>query len=75
MGREGDDVWHSYFYKHRDWTERLGILIAGLEDPGKVFAPCTQGEFLGLYYDTERWVWYMPEEKGKRLLAYMCDVL
>ena len=75
VGREGDEVLYSYFYKYRDWAERLGIELAGLDDPGKAFAPCTQGEILGLYYDTERWVWYMPEEKGKRLLAFMCDVL
>ena len=75
VGREGDEVLYSYFYKYRDWVERLGIELARLDDPGKAFAPCTQGEILGLYYDTERWVGYMPEEKGKRLIAFMCDVL
>ena len=75
VGREDDEVLYNYFYKYRDWAERLGIELAGLDDPGKAFAPCTRGEILGLYYDTERWVWYMPEEKGKRLLAFMCDVL
>ena len=75
VGREDDEVLYNYFYKYRDWAERLGIELAGLDDPGKAFAPCTKGEILGLYYDTERWVWYMPEEKGKRLLAFMCDVL
>ena len=75
VGREGDDVLYSYFYKYRDWAERLGIELAGLDDPGKAFAPCTKGEILGLYYDTERWVWYLPEEKGKRLLASIFDVL
>ena len=75
VGREDDELLYNYFYKYRDWAERLGIELAGLDDPGKAFAPCTKGEILGLYYDTERWVWYMPEEKGKRLLAFMCDVL
>ena len=75
VGTGVDDVLHSYFCKYRDWTEILGIVLAKLDDPGKVFAPYTQGEFLGLYYNTERSVWYMPVEKGKRLLAYMCNVL
>ena len=45
---------------------RLGVELPGLDDPGKAFAPCTKAEILGLYYDTERWVWYMPEDKGRR---------
>ena len=75
VGREGDDTLYRYFYKYRDWAERLGIELAGLDDPAKAFAPCTQGEILGLYYDTVRWVWYMPDEKGKRLLALLWEVM
>ena len=75
VGREGDDTLDRYFHKYREWAVRLGVELAGLDDPGKAFAPCTKGEILGLYYDTERWVWYMPEDKGRRLLASMWKVL
>ena len=70
----GDTI-DRYLHKYREWAVRLGVELPGLDDPGKAFAPCTKGEILGLYYDTERWVWYMTEDKGRRLLASIWKVL
>ena len=75
VGKDGDDTVNRFFMKYREWAARMGIELAGLDDPGKAFAPCTKGEILGLYYDTDKWIWYMPNDKGRRLLASMWCVL
>ena len=42
------------FYKtYIKICEDLGIDLADPIDPGKTFAPCTNGQVLGINYDTE----------------------
>lgn len=46
----------------------LGVRIAPRDNPEKLFAPTTKGVVLGIFYDTERWVWAYPQIKLVRLL-------
>ena len=49
-------------------AEKLGVRLAPRDDPQKSFGPSTAGVILGVYYDTERWTWAVPQEKLVRLL-------
>ena len=75
VGPKNDQVVKNYFAKYRELSKRLGVELAPLDDPGKAFPPCTKGEILGLIYDTEAWVWSLPDEKGRRLLALLWKVM
>ena len=75
VGREDDEMIETYFMKYREVAEILGVELAGLEDPGKAFAPTTRGEVLGIMYDTRMWSWWIPEDKGNMFLALMWDIM
>ena len=75
VGRMEDGKVMEFFEVYRTYAKRLGVELASLDDPGKAFEPCKQGEILGIEYDTESWTWRMPQDKGQRLLALMWKVL
>ena len=43
--------------------DKIGVRLATVDDPDKAFGPSTDGIVLGVCYDTERWVWYLREDK------------
>ena len=43
--------------------EEIGVKLASTDDPDKAFGPSTTGIVLGVFYDTEDWVWFLKEEK------------
>ena len=49
-------------------AELLGVQLAPRSDPDKSFAPCKKGVVFGVLYDTENWVWAIPQDKLCRLL-------
>ena len=60
------------FYKaYREICEMIGVSLAGEEDPGKAFSPCTSGIILGIEYNISEWEWRIPEDK----MSYMMDTL
>ena len=75
VGRKEDGKVKEFFEVYRSYAKRMGVELASLDDPGKAFAPCKQGEILGIEYDTQSWTWRMPQDKGQRLLALMWKVL
>jgi hypothetical protein len=56
-------------------AERVGISLAPRDDPDKSFAPCTAGTVLGVFYDTEKWIWKIPDQKLIRLLQLIYDIM
>ena len=75
VGRKDDEMIETYFMKYREVAGILGVELAGLEDPGKAFAPTTRGEVLGIMYDTKTWSWWVPEDKGTMFLALMWNIM
>ena len=65
--RKGSSILRCYSKEYRSIASELGIRLAGEDNPSKAFPPSTQGEILGLLYDTERWAWNIPETKLTRL--------
>ena len=53
----------------------LGIQLAPRDDKEKSFGPSKQGVILGVWYDTDQWVWGIPGEKLHRLRALLQSVL
>ena len=47
---------------------QLGVKLAPRDDPDKTFAPSKRGTIFGVVYDTEEWVWSIPEERLSRML-------
>ena len=56
-------------------AKELGVQLAPRSDPDKSFAPCKKGVIFGIYYDTENWVWSMPQDKLCRLLHALQEAI
>lgn len=75
VGSNEDEVLDKFFWTYRSMAKRMGVELAPLDDPGKAFSPCMQGEILGLEYDSVKWTWGLPCDKARRLLALLWKVL
>ena len=53
---------------YRKVAADIGVMLAPEGDPDKAFAPCTAGVVLGVFYNTEEWIWSIPGEKVERLV-------
>ena len=56
-------------------ANKIGVSLAPRDDPEKSFSPCSAGVVLGVFYDTEKWIWKIPSEKLTRLLQLIYDIL
>ena len=46
----------------------LHVKLAPRDDPEKSFGPSKQGTIFGITYDTEEWVWSIPDQRLERML-------
>ena len=51
----GSELLRRYYLRYREIAARIGVSLAGEENKSKAFGPSTEGEVLGLDYDTMRW--------------------
>ena len=54
---------------------QVGVQLAPRDDKDKSFGPSKQGVILGVWYDTEAWVWGVPPEKLHRLRHLLIEAL
>ena len=53
----------------------MGVQLAPIDDREKSFGPSKQGVVLGVWYNTEAWVWGIPAEKLHRLRSLIKEAL
>ena len=56
-------------------ANQVGIQLAPRDDKEKSFGPSQQGVVLGVWYDTQNWVWGIPAEKLHRLRILLKEAL
>lgn len=56
-------------------AREVGVILASEDDPDKAFAPCQRGVVLGIEYDTVKWTWKIPQEKGARFVLQLRDLI
>ena len=71
----GDGILDVYDSTFSEIASFLGVKLAPRDDPEKSFGPATSGVILGVYYDTIKWTWALPEEKLHRLLHLLKSLL
>jgi hypothetical protein len=60
---------------YRSVAAELGIKLAPADDTDKGFSVSTSGIVLGVFFDTVKWIWAIPEDKMSRLLHQIETVL
>ena len=60
----GSELLKRYYEKYREIAMRIGVSLAGEENKSKAFGPSTEGEVLGLNYDTLRWKCWIPQDQS-----------
>ena len=56
-------------------AQQVGVQLAPRDDKDKSFGPSQQGVVLGVWYDTQAWVWGVPPEKLHRLRHLLREAL
>ena len=56
-------------------AEQVGVQLAPRNDKDKSFGPSQQGVVLGVWYDTQAWVWGVPADKLQRLRLLLKEAL
>ena len=68
-GNKNSTDLHRFDNTFKEIAAELGVKLAPRDDPEKSFGPCKAGTIFGIRYDTEQWVWSIPEERTQRLLS------
>ena len=71
----GSELLKRYYVRYREIATRIGVSLAGEENKSKAFGPSTEGEVLGINYDTLRWKCWIPQEKSTRLIRELCEII
>ena len=71
----GSELLRRYYLRYREIAARIGVSLAGEENKSKAFGPSTEGEVLGLDYDTMRWKCWIPQDKSARLIRELTEIL
>ena len=71
----GSELLQRYYLRYREIAERIGVSLAGEENRSKAFGPSTEGEVLGLDYDTLKWKCWIPKDKSTRLIRELSEIL
>ena len=56
-------------------AQQVGVQLAPRDDKDKSFGPCKEGVILGVWYNTEEWVWGIPPEKLNILRLLLVEAL
>ena len=72
-GGDSDFRLQAFDHQFSEVAKLLGVKLAPRSDPDKSFGPKKQGVILGVYYDTAKWTWAMPQDKLVRLLHALRD--
>ena len=65
----------AFFYDtYKRVCGEIGVVLAGDEDCEKAFAPCREGQCLGITFNTEAWIWSLGEEKVARYANSCLDL-
>ena len=72
--RNTDTIW-KFDKAYRDVAKEVGISLADRSDRDKSFAPSTQGQVLGVDYDTEAWTWTIRQDKLIRVQHMIREAL
>ena len=63
------------FYKaYIEVCERVNVKLADLSQKDKMFEPQTEGQVLGIGYDSLEMVWYLSEEKMRTILGLIKEL-
>ena len=65
---KGSNASTRFFNTYREVCANIGVELADTADPDKAFSPSTEGMVLGVFYDTNEFVWSLREDKLSRIL-------
>ena len=71
----GSDKVDKFYASYTDLCMRLGIALADPSNPDKAFAPRTEGQVLGIDYDSTNMSWFLREDKLSGILLMIREVL
>ena len=71
FGPPEDSSCQEFYDSYRETCGRVGVILAPEGDKDKAFPPTTEGTILGVEYDSETFMWRIPEQKA----AYICQTL
>ena len=77
-GPKGCPKMRSFIKEYRDFAEEVGIKLAtntGDNLANKCFGISTEGDLLGINFNTENWTWKVPEEKTRLVLHQIKKIL
>ena len=71
-GSEEVDRFHSIY---QDICSFLGVKLASEDDPDKAFKPKTEGQVLGVDYDSTSMTWHLRQDKLSIILGMIEEIL
>ena len=72
---ENSDAIDKFHSKYSEVCELLGVKLADSSDPDKCFGPRTEGQVLGIDYDSTTMTWYLGQDKMSGILMILAGVL
>ena len=61
--------------EYRRLCKAIGVRLAGNDYDGKTFSVSRMGEVLGIMYNLDSWLWWIPEAKALRLIAELKQIV
>ena len=72
---EGSDMVDKFYRSYWDTCEMLNIKLADPSDPDKAFGPRTEGQVLGVDYDSVSMTWSLREDKITAIMNIIEEVM
>ena len=72
---EGMDHVDRFHDQYQKVCENLGVKLADKNDPDKSFSPRTEGQVLGIDYDSTTMTWYLRQDKMSSILSIIREVM
>ena len=69
------DMVDKFYKSYWDLCSRLGIDLADPTNPDKAFSPRTEGQVLGIVYDSSNLSWFLREDKITEILLMIIEAL
>ena len=74
-GPEGSLAVDRFHTVYKETCEALGVKLADVNDPDKAFKPKTEGQVLGVDYDSTTMTWSLRQDKISIILGIITEVM
>ena len=74
-GPEGCNKVNKFYTTYKETCGLLGITMASEDDPDKTFGPRTEGQVLGVDYDSTFMTWFLRQDKISIILGLIRGVM